>query len=227
MLSRDQMLAVNHGILSNESWTVAPIPTGDFEIPSWVLDLRVDWMGDYANRPRIQVLTDGTEFDGDWRFRYENGLYLAEIDGRLQWHSHGPLSLVDDEYWADGETRIRKILATRKSEGYGGRYFQITMESGETAYLRGPWHVSAPEGFVEIGTYNKNQRYGSLKHGWPLTGSFGLAVRDELFLRLLARFQPHLRAAYVKYHGLSSLEPRKAGEAPKNMQIENQDLSGD
>lgn len=248
-LSREQMLAVNHGIIANESWSVAPLPTGRFPIPSWALDLRVDFMPGYANRPRVLVLTNGTEFDGDWRWSYDGRLYSAELDGRLQWYAAGKAVLTEtavfkkfntDRYpfgeWVpSGEFE----WMTPKTEGFGGRHIQIKMIDGRDVTLRGAWHVSAPPGFVEINTYDhtragawerknaKSMRARGLDSRWPLTGTFGLAIRDELFLRLLSHFAPHLRAASVKYHGLESLEPREVGKPPKGMVVENQDLSDD
>lgn len=276
-LSREQMMAVNIGIVpTNELWTPVPLPEGPQEIPSWCKGLRVDWMWGYSNRPTIDILTDGTEYAGEWLFEYETlgtRLYTAEKDGMLRWHSHGmyawrPLRKGDESSMA---------WATAQEQGYGGSDFVIRMKTGEEVHLRGPWHVSAPNGFVEVNNYNtskvtparlawelKNRQRWMCEIINPLRtkvmngegepwavkdninklkaweqrlasppiwdaagGTFGMALRNELMIRLFARFQPHLRLAIVQQYGRSYLEPRFAGQAPKEMKIEGQDISGD
>jgi len=171
-LSAAQTMIVQHGISQNQEWSPYPMPEWPFELPKWVLDARIDWMEQYSNPPDVDVLHDGTAFDGEWLYEYDKGrkLYIAESEGRVKWHSHNDLlSEIDYETkfleWGkkangtpDYNVRIaetEKRWATSQSEGYGGRHFPITMKDGRKAVLRGPWHTKCPPGYQEITTYER------------------------------------------------------------------------
>lgn len=262
-VSKDQTMAVMHGTKSNQIWEPLEMPQWPFDLPEWVKDCRVDWMVGYSNRPKLYVLCDERVYEGEWLYEYfpKQKAYIAKLDDRLRIHYHSELlSEIDHEIefvgWGQGPgihgktpgfgERLRKTMkvwATGKSQGYGGRGFQIKMADGRDALLRGPWHGCPPTGYQEVTIVedrlkgkrpkwvHPNRRKWMRENGigdkWDQSGTFGIEFTDELVMKLLARFQPHLRLAKVRMYGMEFIEPRIAGQAPKNLVIEGQDLSQD
>ena len=164
--------------------------------------------------------------------------YIAKhSDGRVSMHVHSG-RITEQTFtrrkrtgrgigeWTDIEYRM---LATTQQDGYAGRHFDIVMGGkdrelrGKTVRLRGPWHTGVPAGytpltFVEWPQTRWRQVHGRTKKvpyagikGRPWYrqgGCFGIGVRDDVFIRIFARFQPHLRLARCHYSwGGDVLEP--------------------
>lgn len=133
------------------------------------------------------------------------------------------------EGYEPGEWVQHPVLATTKQDGFGGAVTWVTLTDGREIALCGPWHVSAPKGFVEVSYVDLN---ASWRGGWAkgrqrkwheLTGMGGLYITEELYLRLMARFQPHLPVARVTYNGVTTVEPFKPEwSVPKIVHLHNE-----
>lgn len=136
----------------------------------------------------------------------------------------------------------RLYIGTTKQAGYGGRHFPIVMADdsdiypGQTVELVGPWHGGAPEGYIDVTIVEWDERTQQQaewrrKHSkWPNAGkwfraggTFGIYLKKELVLAIMAVHQPHLRfcdhdLGYAKY--LHPLRPEtgmpKGWYLPKN-----------
>lgn len=151
---------------------------------------------------------DGKPFTHQWRVM-DGGATLA--DARAAGDAHlakmRRLEYLPDDLRAeyDGcrvETRL--ALATTESAGYGGSHFEITLATGQQIVLRGPWHGGPPPGYAEVATVDEDHRSAKNRRGWKpkprwhqMGGSFGLYVSDDLLVRALAHYQPHVRLAYL------------------------------
>lgn len=139
-------------------------------------------------------------------------------DGVTCWPPHG----YEPGEWIDAER-----LATTQQGGFGGSTIWVTMIDGREIALRGPWHVGAPAGFAEVAYVDATDAYyrrSSHKRPWhDRGGRAGLYLREDVFVRILSRFLPHLPIASVTYGGCTTLEPFKAewGE-PKRLVYERQ-----
>lgn len=170
---------------------------------------------------------DGTDlgFDGGWKF-FDGAYFTHSEDGRAKCHYHGPLEWRTMErfigYAKDntGQSDYRHPInetyqawATIQSDGYSGRTFKLKMKNGTVGLLRGPWHGLPPKGYVEVYTnaegdiaqWNRNPR--SPRPWWNCGGTFGLYISDDLFLRLMAKFEPTFKVARVTSHRYTRLEP--------------------
>lgn len=248
-LSAEQMGAGSSG--DTPSWELVELPNGPQPLPAWALDLAIWWGDGYGNSPDCKLkATENLRRWPDKRFRFEApGRYVAEHpDGRAEVYYHGrfrPAKLkrlrmpdgtilpphafkreaVEEEY--DG-------FATGPDEGFGGSHFHITMEDGTPVVLRGPWHSLAPAGFVEVAYVNwsdeRSQRpwRGEGPSWLRTTATGGLYIREELFIRLFARFQSHLQLARVteffsggrRYVSLQPLKPE--WDVPKRWILERE-----
>lgn len=101
------------------------------------------------------------------------------------------------------EHEIYTMLATTQQQGYAGRGFNVMMHpddphfGGQEIMLRGPWHGGAPDGFVEVNYFIPDPARDAFwtKRGnpwWKRGGYFGLYVRAELLLDIMATFVPHV-----------------------------------
>lgn len=125
---------------------------------------------------------------------------------------------------AEGEWVEVPRLCTRQEEGFGGLHIDIVMDDGTEVTLRGPWRGSTPTGLTEVAYADAsrpdfaaqsawwrktNRRNGNTtSHCWG-TPVGGLYLTDELFIRLFARFKPHLRLARVNDGWRPHLEAMK------------------
>lgn len=90
-----------------------------------ILRAHVDWNLEYANYPDLKVEVRKLPNTNAFRFRAHEArghtFYWAEYDGFVRYFVHDH----------------------RNSEGFGGRVFNITMESGEKREIKGPWSSRA------------------------------------------------------------------------------------
>ena len=86
---------------------------------SKILKMKLDWMEDWNNAPRLKVLIDKEPVQ---QYDERSGLYLS-IDG----------DIANYIYWnGQGNTG-----------GFGGRAFDVTMKDSTTRKLLGPWSSRA------------------------------------------------------------------------------------
>lgn len=122
--------------------------------------------------------------------------------------------------------RVETIAATCTTAqgGFGGAVYWLTMLDGSLHALRGPWHGGAPEGRVEVRHVDTTApRYANPDRWlrgkpWHHRGSGGPSVylTEDLFLRIIARFAPHVGIARVEHSYGVRLEPyRLAWNKPK------------
>lgn len=100
--------------------------------------------------------------------------------------------------WVDVE-----MLATTKQDGYGGAEITLNMVDGTELVLRGPWHVGAPPGYVEVRCCDSTLRYGWERkkenrrwHTRSIGGS--LYITYDLFMLIVAAYLPHIKVAAVQ-----------------------------
>lgn len=93
--------------------------------------------------------------------------------------------------------------------GFGGGQYLLPMTDGSERLLRGPWSGGTPAGFVDVSTWDTDDqlRYPSNRPWHHRGGRAGLFVTEELFLRAVARFAPHLCVARVDRWGLELYRP--------------------
>lgn len=226
-LSTEQNAVVLHGTKREEYWTDVPLIEGA-ETPDWLLDVDTNYLigpaaERYSNRPGFVLLLDPAKAEWEERFRYENGAYIAESgDGRAACHYHGPLSQVMLKRTHNRGEEL--TWATQADNGYAGRWFEIKMEDGRDAILRGPWHGGPPRGYNDVtftywppkfSLYPKRVEHE--KRWRRQLCYFGLYVSDEVLVKAISRHAPHLRLARVKRYYSEGLEPRIDGQPPKGM----------
>lgn len=115
---------------------------------------------------------------------------------------------------AEAIIETQAITVTTQQDGYGGSNYFLTMLDGSTHVLRGPWHRGAPDGYVEVTTFDATERPAWRRdRGRPwhkLGGTAGLYVTEDLFLRIVARFAPHAPMARVHHSYGWRVEPFRA-----------------
>lgn len=252
-LSTEQTRAVMHGIDDKLSWHELERPAGPQPVPAWCKGAYVYWADGYCNSPSVKLKVVGNVRDWPGKvFKRTGSRYTAEHeDGRMEQYAHdGAVGLHNVELFkrADGSLhKVRRhgepewtaepfgyepgdwvqapVLATTKQQGFGGAIVWVTLDDGRELALRGPWHVGAPQGFTEVAFVNMEDRfYPNRQRPWHARGGIGgLYLRDETFVRIMARFLPHLPLASVTYGGATTLEPFKAewGE-PKRLVLERE-----
>lgn len=128
-----------------------------------------------------------------------------------------------------------EAIATSPQEGFGGMHVPVIIGGrcrklvapvgeielrGREVVLRGPWHGGPPPGYQEISYINvadrdtrrymeNSARSPRWRHlaGWEQqTARAGLYLRDDVFVRIVARFLPWCRLASVTYAGYTSLD---------------------
>lgn len=133
-------------------------------------------------------------------------------DGKL--HTYAPqkpglsnIILPDEDYAArfqPGEWVDVEMLATTQQQGYGGAHITITRDDGADVVLRGPWYGGTPPGFVEFSTVNMadpwNRRSYNADRPWhQRSSSYGLFLREDVFIAIFARYRPDLLLARVDH----------------------------
>ncbi len=221
------------------------LPVGPQPLPEWCKGVAVGWSEGYGNIPGIclKTNTDAREWPNK-RFVFEEDSYYRaySLDGRLEQHSHsGQLTWQNDrQAWvsspsegysgAHWEIMMREYLRVpREGKKKFNRFDKEWAEWKDTYYFQpgrdkvilvGPWHVGAPAGYIEVSYVDTSQHdlYG-YRRWHDRTARAGLYITEDLWLRLMARFQPHLRAARCFYSWASPegiLEPvREMWTQPK------------
>lgn len=201
------------------------LPVGPQPLPDWCKGVAVGWSEGYGNIPGIclKTNTDAREWK-DKRFVFEDGAYYRAYsgDGRLEQHCHsGQLSWQNDrQAWvstpsegyggAPWKIMMRPYLRVERA---GKKKFNIFdrewVEWKDTYFFQpgrdkvilvGSWHVGAPAGYIEVSYVDTSQHDIYRHRRWSdRTARAGLYITEDLWLRLIARFQPHLRVARCFY----------------------------
>lgn len=216
-------------------WSIIDRPVGPQPLPSWLKGVHINWMDGYCNAPtfKLRVERDPSPRCGKiWNVIPPEGKerhcrYVAETeDGVVEEMTARPLYRRKLEMFVDcygtpsvwpapgSYRREIEILASDAEDGFAGRWFVIRVEGGEWAVLRGPWYGSHPKGThpASFVTWDEKERARYIKpHAWwKATACFGLFFKDDLLIRALARFQPHIELARVKTpYGSDLIEPIK------------------
>src|ERR1700733_608962 len=189
-------------MIDKSTYEFIDMPVGPQPIPEWVRDMAVDWVDQYSNPPRLAIKERGNAHewpDKVWT-RPRAGCFAAlSGDGRADFLQHGG-SIFEE----DGE------LVTARQEGFAGRSFKVLMGPGDAfanrwISLRGPWFGWHLTGYQQVTTVDEKLASDLFwtKRGhpwWARGGCFGLWLSEDLIIRLLARYQPHLRVARVREH---------------------------
>lgn len=120
-----------------------------------------------------------------------------------------------DALFEPGEWINVDVMATTKQDGYGGANYWLDMDDGTQLVLRGPWHVGAPAGYVEVTCCDSTRRYGweckkESKRWYHRYIGGSMYIRQDVFMQIVARFLPHVRIAGVEKSYGYRLEPYRA-----------------
>lgn len=152
----------------------------------------VGWRVMYDGEIVTQARKDGWQIANNRAKAEAEATKHLELCQRLFTQNHPDPTLYSLEYC--------EIRATEQQGGYGGSHFHIQLKSGGTLVLRGPWHGGSPEGWSDTVVVDMSSKYNSQPQTrpWHLSGgSFGFYMSDELILKAVAKFQPHLGVAWV------------------------------
>lgn len=156
------------------------------------------------------------EREGVAACHYHDGtISMQEFEERVRW----VVNPCQANNWkGEAETRKYQMLATSKQEGYAGRHFDITLaaqhipiysrehgtvltkvEHGTKLRLQGPWHGGAPSGYLETSYWIDDEKAWKPKdRKWfESSGYFGLYIKPELLLDIMATYQSHVPWARV------------------------------
>ncbi len=152
-------------------------------------------------------------------FRGEDGVLRQHPRSGAQWYEPRPgVRMFPPHGYEPGAWEEVLIRCTTKDRGFGGAHIHLMMDDGEPLVLRGPWHVGAPSGYVEVSYVDTTSRYFRFgKQVWHRqSGRAGLYIKEELFVAILSTFLAHLRLMKVTRYGRSTIEPIKPEwDAPK------------
>ena len=229
-----------------DSYEWVDLPVGPQPIPDWCTGLAIGWADGYGNIPGVCLKTNTEALNWpDKRFVFEGDRYYRAYsdDGRLEQHAHsGQLSWQNDrQAWVStpdegygGSSWEIMMKPYRKVEREGKKRWScydkwsdwkdtyFFQPGRDKVILVGPWHVGAPTGYIEVSYVDTSRPDLYWKRGrrwYDRTARAGLYITDELWLRLIARYQPTLRVARC-FYGWSSpeglLEPvREDWDEPK------------
>lgn len=114
---------------------------------------------------------------------------------------------------------VKSLDVTTKQSGFGGDGYLLAMTDGTERMLRGPWHGGAPDAYVEVSAVDASKTADKWEstRAWHRRGGYGgLYLTEELFLRIIARYCPHVPIMRVEHSYGSRLEPYRAEwDAPK------------
>lgn len=226
MLSDEQMnIVLGAGI---SSWADCTLPTGRHTLPDWCLGAHIDWGNGHCGAPRLILKVRGQihTWPGQRWIKEGRKMYIARHDdGRaLAYYHDGSISREKllDRRRPDGgyfqmvaDCKTVEVMATTKQDGFGGAESWLTMEDGSDLVLRGPWHGGTPAGYVEVTLCDVTSRLYSgkwdLARPWYLKYSGGfLYIKEELFLRIVAKHCAHAKVALVGHSYGARLEAYRA-----------------
>lgn len=180
----------------NYEWHPIEAPTM-VELPDWIGGLHIDWMLGWANDPRLiwkmvkHMPCDSATWKNDGKSRW-----WREADGTMEqlWHT---TQLQECEQGFETVTH---------QQGFGGRTFKIEPVEGldRPVFLRGPWFGGSQTGWQECTTVDwekakLDKYYNSLNKPWhERMANFGNYISEDLVIRALAKFHPHLGIARVR-----------------------------
>lgn len=198
------------GWAQRPDWTEIERPIGPQELPSWVLGLHIDWAMQFANAPRVKfkVAFDPMPKDVLWQ-QGPNGRWFREHDGIIgQLWNGGALTQMPNGEWE-----------TTRTEGHGGRTSTLKMVDGRVVHLRGSWFGGCPEGYNELTMVDMSDPHnqtmqGRVTYEWvpgkkihkilkaeawfKKGGTYGLYVPDDVLIKAIAKYWPHVRIAQTK-----------------------------
>lgn len=229
-LSPEQMSIVSGSEISG--WQKIDLPTGRQAIPEWCLGAHINWRNGYGNTPDVTLKVRGQvwKWEGQRWAKEGKKLYIARHDdGRALAYYHGGsvalAKMLDRRKPGGGYEQLVancptiEVMATEKQDGFGGAEYWLTMEDGSDLVLRGPWHGCPPDGYTEVRMCDvEYQGYAHRKdRPWHERSSGGfLYISNDLFLRIMAHYLPHARAALVAHSYGTYLEPyRDEWDMPK------------
>jgi hypothetical protein len=211
MLSKDQTAIVQHGADKNtQQWDPIAMPEGKQELPEWLTGLHIDWMMGYGNSPyvRFRVTHSPMPEDLPWEQGPDGRWFREYGDIMEQLWNRGELSQMPNGEWE-----------TTKTDGHGGRTSTLKMSDGRTVHLRGSWFGGTPEGWSEMSIVDMSSPYVQAdqrqgKHKWEFHGhvthknlkarawhkcggNYGLYIHNNLLIKAIARYQPHVGIARV------------------------------
>jgi len=224
LLSDEQMAVVNGTHI--KGWDEIERPIGKQPIPAWVCGAHVDWNNGRCNSPDVRLKVHSKAFGwADKRWAKEGAdMYIARhADGRAEvlYHNGAVSMLAMRDERLMGKMKACDlpevtVRATTKQDGFGGRSYWLTMEDGEPLVLRGPWHSGAPSGYVEVYTvdmdyaWNAESQWNRGKPWFKRGATYGLYITEDLFLRILARYCPHVPVARVQHSYGTRIDPYRA-----------------
>lgn len=154
------------------------------------------------------------EREGVASCHYHNGaITMEEFEEHVRWIMKPSQA---NNWKGEAETRKYQMLATAQQDGYAGRHFDITLDAqeipiysretgtvmtkvarGTKLRLRGPWHGGAPEGYTETSYWVDADapKYGTwikTRPWYARGGYFGLYIKPEILLDILATYEPHV-----------------------------------
>jgi hypothetical protein len=197
-------------------WERVEMPTGNIVLPDWCLDVRINWYDGYANWPELKVKAAHCPAKHeDLRWENEgNGYYRAYTnDGIMDQLKHDGRLTLDEASGA---------YVSTQQEGFAKRSFTLKMKDGSTVILRGPWSTIKRSGWTDFSYADMEYEAKSGWGGRPWETALhmaGLAMNEDLFARIVARFLPHLRCARVSRLRADEvhMEVTKDGEPPKGL----------
>ncbi len=219
-------------------WRVLPLPEGRQEIPEWCKGMHIRWWDDtqyISNSPDFTLKTTcNARHWPDKRFERHDTMFIARHpDGRAEvYYQKGKLTGVMMKRFRHADGRMSEYayggidgepppgewietmrFCTPQEQGFGGAHIDITMVDGAPVTLRGPWHGGAPDGYQEVAYVDQsdgNPQWVRRRKGWwDTTATGGLFIQYSTFIRMFARFQPHLRLASVNEGLGARIQPLK------------------
>lgn len=191
-------------------------------------DIRLKVRGDAREWPGKKFRKEGARYmathpDGRAEVYYHDGKISPANIGRWRYRDgrllgFGEYPTLDYKTDDPGTWEDHPVLATTQQNGFGGAKIPVEIEGGEydgqLVILRGPWHGCSPPGYEDVAYVDVDRpdewrrRRGEPWHRSIATA--GLYITHDLFLRLVARFAPHVRVALNRVNGVDSIEVVKA-----------------
>lgn len=235
VLEDSQMSALKAGAERSDAWFEVERPSWPFDVPAWCGGAHVDMKLGWASNPwvRFKQIAEMPAM-GVWHREVVPGR-----DGGTRWSRTSPDGHLMEQLWHGGALSARAdgSLETTQQDGFGGRTSTIEVLGLGNVHLRGPWFGGTADGFNELtavdltpGSLNDKRRqhpyWRRRAKAWhQMTGCFGLYISDDLLVRLLSRFVPHLHLARIQpYRGASMrIEPYVAAwGCPKRLRADKE-----